>query len=317
MPSARTPGGIATGSCVPSMPTCPTTGSVALQMAGDEMRPGDPRGPDRHGLRPMRPREVVGGNVIPEVKRQNELTEITCTVGSVFLGLTVGCARCHDHKFDAIPTHRLLPAPVLLRGVRAGRPADRRQGRDHGLTRPRRRPSRRRRPRSRSSSRRSRLPTASSARGAEACHAHARRARGHEHAREGAHRRAEAAGQGPAERRCESPGKTWPRPSRRIPPITHERESLKQAIHEIERTLPRPPAHAMALVDQKPKAADTFVFRRGDYRNKGPKVGPASARRDPGIADRPSLSSGVDRPGGARRAAGRPWPAGSPSPTIP
>ena len=50
------------------------------------------------------PRELVGGNVIPEVKRQSELTEITGTVGSVFLGMTIGCARCHDHKFDAIPT---------------------------------------------------------------------------------------------------------------------------------------------------------------------------------------------------------------------
>src|SRR3954467_15518443 len=26
------------------------------------------------------------------------------TVGSVFPGLTMGCARCHDHKFDALPT---------------------------------------------------------------------------------------------------------------------------------------------------------------------------------------------------------------------
>ena len=43
------------------------------------------------------------GNIDPEVKRQSELTEATGTVGSVFLGLTIGCARCHDHKFDPLP----------------------------------------------------------------------------------------------------------------------------------------------------------------------------------------------------------------------
>ena len=68
-------------------------------------------------------------------------------------------------------------------------------------------------------------------------------------------------------------------------PADHERrERLKREIYEIERTLPRPPAHAMAIVDQKSTASDTFVLRRGDYKMQGPKVAPSSARRDPGIA---------------------------------
>jgi len=40
------------------------------------------------------------GGIIPEEFRVEYVADRTNTVGSAFLGLTVGCARCHDHKYD-------------------------------------------------------------------------------------------------------------------------------------------------------------------------------------------------------------------------
>ena len=72
------------------------------QIAGDELYPGDSEALVATGFLRAGPRHVVGGNVDTEVNRQEVLLEMTLGVSNTFLGLTVGCARCHNHKFDPI-----------------------------------------------------------------------------------------------------------------------------------------------------------------------------------------------------------------------
>lgn len=53
-------------------------------------------------------------------QRADELHDMVSTTGSAFLGLTVGCARCHDHKFDPISTHDYYAMTACLAGVHHG-----------------------------------------------------------------------------------------------------------------------------------------------------------------------------------------------------
>jgi hypothetical protein len=73
---------------------------IKEQIAGDELYPGDPAARIATGFNRHWPDESNLAN--PILRRQEILNDITDTVGSVFLGMTYGCARCHDHKFDPI-----------------------------------------------------------------------------------------------------------------------------------------------------------------------------------------------------------------------
>ncbi len=88
---------------------------VRWQIAGDELAPDDPAAVAATGFLVAGPHTVLDVPMEEEKIRNrfNELDDLLATLGSGMLGLTVGCARCHDHKYDPIPTrdyYRLLAA---------------------------------------------------------------------------------------------------------------------------------------------------------------------------------------------------------------
>ena len=53
-------------------------------------------------------------------QRADELHDMVSTAGSAFLGMTIGCARCHDHKFDPISQRDYYSIKAVFAGVRHG-----------------------------------------------------------------------------------------------------------------------------------------------------------------------------------------------------
>ena len=73
------------------------------QLAGDELAPGNPDALAATGFCAIGPIERDEGTKRNKLEnRYNELDDIVSTVGSSALSLTIGCARCHNHKFDPI-----------------------------------------------------------------------------------------------------------------------------------------------------------------------------------------------------------------------
>jgi len=73
---------------------------VKEQLAGDEMNPDEETDLVASGFNRLGPLRKNAGNQNVASSRNEVLTEMTNIVGAAFLGVTVGCARCHDHKFD-------------------------------------------------------------------------------------------------------------------------------------------------------------------------------------------------------------------------
>ncbi|HXJ74515.1 MAG TPA: DUF1549 domain-containing protein, partial [Candidatus Dormibacteraeota bacterium] len=72
------------------------------QLAGDELTPETQEQLTAAIFHRLGPVRRNAGNPEIALSRNEVLTERTDVIGAAFLGLTVGCARCHDHKLDPI-----------------------------------------------------------------------------------------------------------------------------------------------------------------------------------------------------------------------
>jgi cytochrome c553 len=86
---------------------------VRWQLAGDELAPHDNLAMMATGFLAagVHSTQITKNEV--EKQRYDELDDMLATTGNAILGLSIGCARCHDHKFDPFPQadyYRLLSA---------------------------------------------------------------------------------------------------------------------------------------------------------------------------------------------------------------
>jgi mono/diheme cytochrome c family protein len=95
---------------------------IREQIAGDELYPDNPEARIATGFLRSGPWEHTGMSV-EAVTRQMFLDDVTHATATTFLGLTLGCARCHDHKFDPIPTRDYYRVQAIFATTEFARPA--------------------------------------------------------------------------------------------------------------------------------------------------------------------------------------------------
>ena len=95
---------------------------VSLQLAADQMAPEDSVDAAATGFLVAGIHDTVGIQEEQGTRQQrsNDLDDMVSTTAQAFLGITVGCARCHDHKFDPVPQTDYYRLAAVFAGVRHG-----------------------------------------------------------------------------------------------------------------------------------------------------------------------------------------------------
>ena len=97
---------------------------IKEQIAGDALEPLTAEGITATGFLVCGPWDEVGNGQVSTVMkarvREEELEDVIAVVGQTFLGVTINCARCHDHKFDPIFQVDYYRMKATFAGVRHG-----------------------------------------------------------------------------------------------------------------------------------------------------------------------------------------------------
>lgn len=99
---------------------------LTQQIGGDVLAPDDPDAALATGFLAAGPWDYSGfitaiqGTAASRLTRSLDIDNMMTTVMTTTVGLTVGCARCHDHKFDPIPQRDYYSLQAVFAGVRRG-----------------------------------------------------------------------------------------------------------------------------------------------------------------------------------------------------
>ncbi|HVL13442.1 MAG TPA: DUF1549 and DUF1553 domain-containing protein [Gemmata sp.] len=248
------------------------------QLAGDELAAAkDPRSTAdlwiATGMHRCAPVHMVSGNLDKDELRQEQLTEMVNGVGAAFLGMTVGCARCHDHKFDPFSAgdyYRLQAffAPATYVDIDISTPAERDARKKAADTL------------------NARIAPIKAQLNAIDAPYRDRIARAKLDGLEQMYKDALAV---PAERRTPEQKRlaaeagpmlkvTWDEVVDALTPADREKRSaLRERYHALAARMPPPPAAAWAIKVTEPKAA-THVLKRGSVQRKSLAVSPGYPR---------------------------------------
>ncbi|MEN9672224.1 MAG: hypothetical protein RL553_489, partial [Planctomycetota bacterium] len=89
---------------------------IRMQIAGDLLQPNNHDGMIATGFLMVGPKMLAEDD--PVKMHMDIVDEQLDTISQAFMGLTMGCARCHDHKFDPIPTKEYYSLAGIMKSTR-------------------------------------------------------------------------------------------------------------------------------------------------------------------------------------------------------